>query len=354
VSDLVDYAGCTHIHTRYSDGSYNYDSILQDAKIAGLDFVLMADHDTLDPLKEDWQRWHDGVLCIVGTEISSREGHIVSANINDCDGYRRMPLEVSLQKVREQGGIAFAAHPMGKVKRVFNIVVGAWHAWNSNFFHGIELWCYMHDWIHDLKFGNFRKFVSNPDTAITGPEPELLALWDKATQKRTVSAVGALDNHARNLPFHSLMKPIWTVLPHEYVFRTVRTHVLVESLSMDAEGDVKTILNAMAKGSCYVSYDLIGNPQGFSFAGRQGGRNLLMGDEISATKEPVELSVESPVTCEIRLIRDGRQIACSNGCVLQTIVPAGEAGVFRVEAYLNDRPWIYSNPIYIRPKTAQM
>ena len=38
------YKGVVHIHSKYSDGAYNLDSIWNDARQAGLDFVFVTDH----------------------------------------------------------------------------------------------------------------------------------------------------------------------------------------------------------------------------------------------------------------------------------------------------------------------
>jgi len=342
-----DVAGCLHVHSRYTDGSYRYDEILQKARAAGLDFLLMTDHDNLDALRDGWQRWHDGLLCIVGVEISSRHGHIIAANISDCEGLNRRPLDGSLSSIHQQGGVAFAAHPLGKVKRLFGVKIGAWTGWDSPLYAGIELWCYMHDWIHDLRLGNFARFCRDPDAQITGPQPELLARWDRATQSRRLSAVGALDNHARNLPFHRFLKPLYTVLPHEYVFRTVRTHLQIKPPSGDAARDVPTILAALARGAGYVSYDLLADARGFDFTGRRGDAVLRMGDEAAAGS-PIEFQARAPRHCELRLIRDGHEVAGADGTRLEYVLPEGEAGVMRVEARLCGRPWVFGNPIYVR------
>ena len=121
MTELIDYAGCSHVHTRYSDGSYRYEEILPMAREADLDFVVMTDHDDLRALRDGWPGWHDGLLCIVGVEVSARGGHIVAAGIDDCAGLKGLPVHQSLERIAAQGGTAFAAHPLGKSKRLFNV-----------------------------------------------------------------------------------------------------------------------------------------------------------------------------------------------------------------------------------------
>lgn len=345
--EFVDYAGCIHIHSRYSDGSFTCEEILADAHAAGLDFVWLTDHDTLKARHDGWQGWHQKVLCVAGVEIATRHGHIIAANIDECKGLRELPIERALARIAEQGGTAIAAHPMGKVKRLFHIKVGEWEAWESAHYAGFELWCYMHDWIHDLGVRNFLRFVRNPDTAIRGPESELLNVWDRVTQERPLTAIGALDNHARNIPFHRFGKPLCTILPHAYVFRTVRTHVLCESLSGDADSDVACILRAITRGRCYVSYELKTNARGFLFRAFRGANALHMGDVVTAG-DAVQFEVVTPRRSHITLLCDGHPVASARGDTLSWELAAGRSGVVRAEARLDGRPWIFSNPIYGR------
>ncbi len=74
-----------------------------------------------------------------------------------------------------------------------------------------------------------------------------------------------------------------------------------------------------------------------------------MGDEIALDEQPT-LQVSSPLAAELRLLRDGREVARAHGRELA--YSAGQPGVYRVEARrryrLRQRGWIFSNPIYVR------
>ena len=63
------------------------------------------------------------------------------------------------------------------------------------------------------------------------------------------------------------------------------------------------------------------------------------------------LRVLLPRPAEIRLIRDGRELARSSGAELEHAT-GGEPGVYRVTALLErrgrDRTWVISNPVYLR------
>ncbi|HEY2156753.1 MAG TPA: hypothetical protein VGH33_14070 [Isosphaeraceae bacterium] len=76
-------------------------------------------------------------------------------------------------------------------------------------------------------------------------------------------------------------------------------------------------------------------------------------DEPSVHAVPIapggRLFARFPVACHIRLLRDGRPIAGATSDRLEH--PVAERGVYRVEGWLTldgeERPWLYSNPIYV-------
>ena len=80
-----------------------------------------------------------------------------------------------------------------------------------------------------------------------------------------------------------------------------------------------------------------------------GSKPAIMGDERPFQKGQILLA-DFPVACHIRLIKDGHLIGDSREARLEHRVE--EAGVYRVEGWLTldgeERPWIYSNPIYLR------
>jgi hypothetical protein len=74
-----------------------------------------------------------------------------------------------------------------------------------------------------------------------------------------------------------------------------------------------------------------------------------MGDEVTLGGA-LMLSVATPVNCIMKLIRNGEVIQATSTNRLDFHVKA--TGVYRVETWLEpdgeQRPWIYSNPIYVR------
>jgi hypothetical protein len=107
---------------------------------------------------------------------------------------------------------------------------------------------------------------------------------------------------------------------------------------------------ALEAGRLFVAHDGLCPAKGFRFDYvSDDGLNLFMGEEDRFF--PGNLVVELPRPGEIRLIRDGRVAGTWRGSEASHRVE--EPGVYRVEVYrkvfpFGWRPWIFSNPIYLR------
>ena len=137
--------------------------------------------------------------------------------------------------------------------------------------------------------------------------------------------------------------------PYERSFRVVRTHVL---LGKDQPLTREALLNAIAAGHCYFSFDLFADPQGFEFTA-QDGSGVTMGDEIRLAPG-LKLAVTLPLSGKVVLFRDGTRVEEESG-VTQKEFSVTQAGAYRVEVYLpqlpapvTGQPWIISNPIYVK------
>jgi len=67
----------------------------------------------------------------------------------------------------------------------------------------------------------------------------------------------------------------------------------------------------------------------------------------------LRLHAEAPLSGRFKLIRNGKVIAHKSGT--EIAISVKESGVYRIEVWLNlageDRPWILTNPIYVREKS---
>src|SRR5262249_34363995 len=85
------------------------DEVLAAAKAAGLGFVVITDHNNLDAKR--WEGYHDGVLVIVGTELSTTAGHVLGLGIPDPAFRFSGDAPDALDDVFHLQGAAFVAPP---------------------------------------------------------------------------------------------------------------------------------------------------------------------------------------------------------------------------------------------------
>jgi hypothetical protein len=118
-----------------------------------------------------------------------------------------------------------------------------------------------------------------------------------------------------------------------------------EPFSGDATLDLAKLYSLIARGRSYISYDYLADATGFLFTAKRERETFHMGDEIPLTG-PLHLAVTCPAKADIRLLRDGQEIASTHGTDLEAA--ANEVGVYRVEVHLEGLPWVFSNPLYVR------
>jgi len=340
----VERTGALHVHSRYSDGSGTVQEILQAARTAGLDFVVLTDHDSLAAAREGWAGRHDGVVLAVAPEITpKRVGHYLAMNVRQCLGYARMDLRRALDGVRSQGGYALVAHPAGKRRLSLKINHAPWREWAHPAVRGLEIWSYMHDWVDGVvwwRFSSAYEFWKYPERRVRGPDPAVVRLWDRLGRTRRMVGLVGLDCHARAVPLTGVK-----VFPYERAFRLVRNHIFVRE--RDWETDPQAALwEALAQGRLFMAHDILADAEGARCEGvLPGGSTLQMGEE-APYRPGIVLRLRLPRPAEIRWFAEGRCRLMVHDRSL-TARPAGP-GVYRFEAWLDGRPWLFTNPFYLR------
>ncbi len=349
---MFTYPGNIHIHSCFSDGSGNLGQIAADASTAGLSYVIICDHETLAGFPEE--AIYNDVVLLVGSEINSKHNHYLAlASDQQVDSDDDNPQRV-IDQVREAGGLGFIAHPFDRgTKYIEKGKAYPWNCWPVFNFHGIEIWNFSSHWrgLRQPLFQILYWFFINRNAAMKGPPRRLLRLWDcyNIHGHRTVG-IGGSDAHAylyRSGFFHI------TIFTYRYTFKTINTYiVLKEELKRDFTGAKKQITGALHDGCCYISFDSLHPGKDFSYYASTGGKVFCMGGEMHY-HEGITLHIKTPGRRPlIRLIKNGKLISENAGVTLE-YNPTGP-GVYRVEVYHRTgigrlRPWIYSNPIYIKP-----
>ncbi len=110
-----------HAHTRFSDGFLSpFDLVIQ-AERRGLDVLAITEHNVVFP--GQLGRWFanatGGPTILVGEEITTRLYHLHGVGLRErVDA--SLPLADVLAAIHRQGGVAIAAHPVGRFRGAFD------------------------------------------------------------------------------------------------------------------------------------------------------------------------------------------------------------------------------------------
>jgi hypothetical protein len=345
-----------HMHTIYSDGTGTHEDLAQAAIQAGLDAIIVTDHNVwVQDVEGYFGDEENNVLVLIGEEIHDQtrdpqKNHLlVFGAETELAPYAADP-QTLINQVIKNGGICFLAHPVDPEAPKFNQADLSWVSWEVQGYTGIELWNAMTEF-KSLLTGYIPaiRYAFNFENVAHGPFHGSLEKWDELLNSgQKVVAVGGSDAHA----MHESLGPIKRVLfPYEKHYRAVNTHILTpQPLSGNLNVDKRMIYEALGQGHAFVAYDLPASTKGFRFTAHTKEKTAIMGDTIDHG-ESVTLQVKLPRAVECRLLKDGEVIRASTK--RETMVHKVEApGVYRVECYIvfkgKRRGWIFSNPIYIK------
>src|SRR5689334_10104605 len=190
MSEAYDLTCVVHLHSTHSDGSGTVAQIARAAERAGIDVVLLTDHDTL----AGEERWYGDVLVLVGEEVTPRNrDHFLAFDIAERISPRLSGPEIC-EAVRAQGGFGFAAHPWSRGNDRFKRGGYPWGEFDC--LEGVELWSFLNDVGEQLSsVRDVARMILAPQSIIGGPPERNLREWDRMCQTRRVVAVGGLDAH---------------------------------------------------------------------------------------------------------------------------------------------------------------
>jgi hypothetical protein len=355
-SAYTDYKGVMHVHSSlggHSTGSFQ--EIIEAARRNNLSFVVMTEHTSplMDTAGMTLRGIHAGVLFINGNEVNtaSHDRLLLVPGSEEAAAANTVGTQEVLSQQQARSSLSFIAYPhefrSWEVKdydgmEVYNLYT---NTNKINYFVTFFDWLWSYWSYPDLMFARFYERPSGE-----------LKKWDEllAAKNQRVVAIAGADAHA-NVGFqigdHTGKRLIGVHLdPYERSFSLVRNHVLIEKEKPLTE---ETLLAGIKSGHCYIAFDIFGDATGFTFTADNNLGRRIMGDEIELL-DGVRLLVTTPVKSHVRLLKDGQVIRDEDGAA-QKEFPVKERGVYRVEVYLTqlgslvkDKPWIISNPIYVR------
>src|SRR3972149_11475656 len=103
-----------HVHTTYSrDSIITPEDLVFYARKRGLNAVAVTDHNQVEGAKKIAAE--TDFLIIPGTEVSSRDGHIIGLNVNEVIP-RGLSADETVDRIHNASGIAIACHPFALFK----------------------------------------------------------------------------------------------------------------------------------------------------------------------------------------------------------------------------------------------
>jgi hypothetical protein len=348
-----DVSCVVHVHSTYSDGTATVPELLDAARIAGAQAVLLTDHDTLGARRDGWEGMHDGVLLVVGTEVSPKQGHYLAfGTAGEIPHAGRTAAEIAAA-VRAAGGVGFAAHPFSEGGRLLVPALARRivppHGWpaleDPEGYDGLELWSLTTDAAEGWRTpAEAWRWLRDPEAAVAqGPPSRHLRRWDELSARRRVPAIVGLDGHAPGIRVRGRVR---SPLSHARTFSLLRTHLVCEqALTGAVERDLATVLDALRAGAAWLSCPFVAPAAGARlWVERDDGTAIAMGDEGRAG--PGVLSVRLPQEAHVTVVRDGTPMHEANGARVDLHIE--HPGAYRIEARIRRRVWLISNPVHLR------
>jgi hypothetical protein len=343
---LHELACVAHVHSTYSDGTATVAEIVDAARGAGADAVLLTDHDTLAARREGEEGWRDGVLLLAGHEVSPKAGHLLVFGLDEEIGHAGRSEGEICAAVRAAGGIAFAAHPFSEGSRMSRTIAPP-HGWSrleDVACGGIELWSLTSDAAEAWRTPwEAIAFLRDPLPRLGGPPAAHLRAWDALCRHRRVPAIGGLDAHQHGVRLRGRVR---SPMPHARYFGLLQTRVLLDGPPSGAlDADAAAVEDALREGRCYLAFEGLAPGGGLRFWAERDGAAVPMGARAEAGGWT--LRARAPRRARLRLLRDGVTVAEAEGERLEHA--ADGDGAYRLEARLahDDRPWLVTNPVYV-------
>ncbi len=337
-----------HMHTYASDGFGSIYDICGAAVKEGIDCIVITDHDTLG---HKINGYAGNLLVITGEEItpqykeritetgvikgSSANNHILALGLDqDIRNGDRTSQEL-IDLVNQAGGMSFLAHP--------DEPGHPWDNWSIHDFTGLEIWTYKAAWKRGAARAPSKTYAwRNPDSVLVGPNKRELSTWDRLGRQRRIVGLGCADNHSYVSPIEGVDR---AVFPWSIGLAGIVSYVWVDPNELES-APVQAFLASIRKGRVIIAHDGLSIARGFTVKAKNQGETKVYwpGDRLE-NGDGICIEINSPKTAAIRVLRDGSIFheEETQSCEVQV----DGAGVWRVEARLDGRPWIYANPFYI-------
>jgi hypothetical protein len=358
-----DYRGVTNVRTDLSTGSSDPAEVINEAKKAGLDFLILTDVNQAEKVGTT-EGYHGNMLVMVESEYTYLDMRLLHyAGLKDSAPSDPNDARLYLTDLLSQN------NSVGRD----NIVVMAYpfnngQTWTGDFpigLDGVEILnpksVSQRAWVNS-KINVLWSLICYPFNANLAflrlfQEPtDETALWDKILQQKKIYGYSGADASARAIPFASYLIKFPS---YQKSFEIATNHVLMQTeLNGDFPSDRQKIVHALKQGQFYFSLDLLGDPRGFNAIIQDREKVHMMGSTMKFNKHlrlMSKLPIEPKDFYEIIVYRNGERDLTANQPEINYEIKS--PGVYRVavrvSAFLPPpdgkkwMTWIYTNPFFI-------
>ncbi len=381
-SGYHDVRALLHVHSAFShDSRGTIDEIVAAAKEAGVGVIMFTEHPAsqYDYINDGHQGLKDGVLMIPGAET---EGYLAYPK-RSIQAEPPTDRQAFADRVRKADGLVFLCHLEERMD------------WDIEGLTGNEIYNTHADFKDEAKFiaalrsplglltlaSTVRRYPQEVFGALLDYPADYLKRWDELCQQSRHTGVSANDSH-HNQAYRgritddgkiqledalgkklakldpNAIPPLKLLVgdkqpgdllfeldldPYVRSFRHVSTHLLLEEVTPD------DVWDALQNSRAYLAFDWLADPTGFVYQAVQGQMHWPLGSETPLGEE-LRLQAEAPLAAHFKVIRNGAVVHEADATAIDMAVD--QPGVYRVEVWLTlaaePRPWILTNPIYVR------
>ncbi len=339
--------GAIHIHSTYSDGSESIEKIAKIAKKAGLDWIVITDHNSLGGYLDNKEGWHYGVAVLIGEEISpDLSNHYLGLGINSFIS-EKAQTEEYINEVKKQGGIGFIAHPDESINRKNSHKPLRWSDWNIKGFDGIELWNYLSDWTDSMAESNLYLDYLFRMKKLSGPTEKTKKWWDELNNQapdKIIPGIAGVDAHSFVYNVCGISIKVFDYIDS---FKAVLNEIYLDNkLSNSFEEAKRQILNSLKLGrNSMINKHWSKKNKTFDFFIQNLYEKAYPGDFIRLDSETA-LNINLPRKANIKLLHNGELILEKS--FKDYIFKDLKQGKYRLEVFYKEYPWIFTNPIIVQ------
>lgn len=359
--------GVIHVHSTYSDGGGAVDEIMKDAERAGLDFVILTDHNNSQARREGWEKRFDKADLFVESEASTPAGHCLvffshteARNLSDAE-VSTLGFNHFLGQNSPEGLFIAIAHP-SNIKNPWNRLDYAPD--------GMEIVNFDSIWQRDIYEGVF-DFVG---TALVYPWNNFLSalrffeiyrkdfkVWDAMNMSSSGHfGILAHDTHSK-VKLNSNLVFRWP--SYLKTFRLASNIVFLEGEpEPDFEARKRQVYKSIRGGNLAIVFQALYPFEGNEWILKCGEKSFRSGAVVPLTSG-CEFVIHTPELFpyrkNIQLWRNGeleKTVATSESSLR---LPVASPGVYRIEIWAQPRtpfhlflrrdvPYVLYNPIYVR------